>query len=194
MLSWKLITSSILVLYNIVLLNLHHVTHTHAPMHAPTNGFLQVPSSRRAPALCTETTAPPSPGSPAARRALRGSRARSETSVPSKPDLLRGDCHSYRVLITLEEAREILGCCHGWWQQPGPGHSTGAAGPSHGYQLVGRCKQRWSGGSDPSEPPQDAALAARPEHMSPLLQSYLLACFLINNLFLSFLTLMFIDV
>lgn len=50
------------------------------------------------------------------------------------------------------------------------------------------------GGSDPSEPPQDAALAAWPEHMSSLLQSCFLACFLINNLFLSFLTLMFIDV
>ena len=56
------------------------------------------------------------------------------------------------------------------------------------------CEQHWSGGSDPSELPQDAALAAWPEHMSPLLQSCFLACFLINNLFLSFLTLMFIDV
>lgn len=44
------------------------------------------------------------------------------------------------------------------------------------------------------EPPRDAALAAWPEHMSPLLQSCFLACFLINNLFLSFLTLMLIDV
>lgn len=75
-----------------------------------------------------------------------------------------------------------------------PGAQRRAAGPSLGYQLVWGRERHWSGGSDPSELPLDATLAAWLEHMSPLLQPCFLACFLINNLFLSFLTLMFIDV
>lgn len=52
--------------------------------------------------------------------------------------------------------------------------------------------EHWAGGSDPELPP-DMAPAGWPEPTSPLLHSCSLACFVINNLFLSFLTLMFID-